>query len=169
MKARSSIIGKVMPILLLAALTLCICTPVFATSGTTILTTTVPSHFDLNVTIAGNGTVEINGRKLSESGVVSTEWGKEVAITLSPDEGHHISAVIYNGADIVEEVKDGQLMLPKLEGEVSISIVFGADSSSPSTGDESYPSVVFLSVIAVVSFLGIVVLLTANRKKSNCM
>ena len=167
MNARSNSIGKVFSLFLLVALALCICTPVLAASGTTILTTTVPSHFDMNVTIVGNGTVIVNGRELSETGAVSTERGNEVVITISPDEGHHISAVIYNGADIVEEVKGGQLILPQLEGEVSISVIFAADSSSPSTGDDSYPSVVFFNVTAIISLLGIVVLLTVNRKKSN--
>lgn len=167
MKTRSYFVGKVFCLVLLAVLTLCICTPVLAASSTTTLTTTVPSHHDISVKIVGKGTIEINGKKLLETGVVSTERGKEVAIIISPDEGHHISAVTYNGADIVEEVKGRQLMLPQLEGEVSISVIFAVDSSSPSTGDDSYPSVVFLSVVAMISPLGIVVLLTANRKKSN--
>ena len=169
MKTRSYFVGKVFCLVLLAVLTLCICTPVFATSCTTILTTTVPSHFDMNVTIVGNGTVEVNGRKLLETGVISTERGKEVAITISPDKGHHIRAVIYNGADIAEEVKGRQLVLPQLEREASISVTFAADSSSPSTGDDGYPSVVFLSVTAIISLLGLVVLLTVNSKKFNRM
>ena len=80
-----------------------------------------------------------------------------------------MSFVIYDGVDITKEIKDGHLTLSRLEGEASISIKFVVDTSTLSTGDNSYPSAVFLSVTTIVSLWGIVVLLTVNRTKSDCI
>lgn len=169
MNARSNIIGKVFCLFLLAVLTLCICTPVLAASSTTTLTTTMPSHFDMNVTVIGKGTIEVNGSKLSQTGVVPTERNKEVTIKVTPDDGYLISSVIYGGSDLTQEAKIGAFILSPLEDEATIKVTFVANASTPSTGDSSYPSIVFFSIAAIISLLGIVVLLTVNRKKSNCI
>lgn len=156
---------KIFYLLLLAVLTLCICTPALAAIGTTTLTTTVPSHFDLKVTIIGNGTLEINGRKLEETGVVSAERNKEIIIKITPDDGYRLSSVMRDGTDITSAAKDGYLTLPQPEQESSIRVVFTADDIPPNTGDPCYPPLFFI-VTAIASLLGIVVLLTVNRKKS---
>ena len=165
MNTRSSIMKKIFYLLLLAVLTLCICTPVLAATGTTTLTTTVPSCFDLNVTIIGNGILEINGSKLTESGIVSIERNKEIIIKITPNDGYRLSSVMCDDADITNEVKDGYLTLTQLEHESSIIVNFAVDTSTPNTGDHSYPPLFFI-VTAIASLLGIVVLLTLNRKKS---
>lgn len=169
MKTRSYFVGKVFCLFLLAVLALCICTPVLAASSTTTLTTTVPAYFDMSVKIVGKGTIEINGKIMSETGVAQVERNKEVFITINPYDGYHIGSVICDGVDITQEIKDGNLTLSQLGGEASFGVKFVVNPSAPSTGDDRYSSVVFLSVTAIISLLGIVVLLTANRKKSNRM
>ena len=166
MNTRSSIMKKTFYLLLLAVLTLCICTPVLATSGTTTLTTSVPSHFDLNVTIIGNGTIEINGTKLLETDIVSVERNKEVTIKITPSTGYYTNSVIYDGVDITSELINGTLSLPQLEHEASIIVKFTVETGIPNTGDHGDPPLIFC-VTAIASLLGIVILLTANRKKSD--
>ena len=169
MKTRSDFVGKVFYLFLLAVLALCICTPVLAASSTTTLTTTVPTYFHMSVKIVGKGTIELNGKIMSETGVAQVERNKDVFITITPGAGYHISSVVYDDVDITQEIKDGHLTLSQLDGEASFDVKFVANTSVPSTGDASYSSVVFLSVAAIISLLGIVVLLTVNRKKSNRM
>lgn len=166
MKTRSRIIKTAFCLFLLAVLALCICTPAFAASDTTKLTTTVPSHFDMNVRIVGNGTLEINGNTLSQSSVISVERHRDITCKLTHDTGYHISSVIYNGNDITTDAKDGSFHLSPLESDVALSIVFAANTSTPSTGDSTYPALIFHSITAIASLLGIAVLLTVNRKKS---
>ena len=166
MNARSNIIGKVFCLFLLAVLTLCISTPVFATANTTTLTTTVPSHFDMNVTIVGNGTLVINGNTLSQTSFISVDRHQDVTCKITPDVGYHISSVIYNGKDITKDAKEGVFALQPLEGDATFCITFVANASTPNTGDTTYPHLIFCSIVAVASLLGIAILLTVNRKKS---
>lgn len=167
MKTRSYFVGKVFCLFLLAVLTLCICTPVLAASNTTSLTTTVPSHIDINVTIVGSGTVEINGRKLSETCTVPVERNQEVTIKLTPSNGYHIHSVTCDGADITQKAESGCFPLPKLEYKTSIVVNFAIDADNPNTRDNSSPLLVFFSITTIVSLWGIV-LLIENRKKFNC-
>ena len=166
MKTRSKILRYAFCLFLLAVLALCTCTPAFAVSDTTKLTTTVPSHFDMNVTIVGNGTLEINGNALSQSSVISVERHRDITCKITPDTGYHISSVIYNGNDMTKDARNGLFHLSPLEGNVTLSIAFAANTTTPSTGDSTYPSLIFHSITAIASFLGIAVLLTVNRKKS---
>ncbi len=166
MKTRSRIIKTAFCLFLLAALALCICTPAFAVSDTTKLTTIVPSHFDVNVTIVGNGTLQINGNTLSQSNVISVERHQDITCKITPDAGYHISSVIYNGNDITKDAMNGAFHLPPLEGNAVFSIAFAANTHTPNTGDNSYPFLLFYSITAIASLLGIAVLLTVNRKKS---
>ena len=166
MITRSRIIRNAFCLSLLAVLALCVCTPVLAASNTTILTTTVPSHFDINVTIVGGGTLDINGNILSQASVVSVDRHKEVACKIIPDAGYHTSSVIYNGNDITKDAKEGVFTLHPLEGNATFSITFVANASTPNTGDNTYPHVIFYSITAIASLLGIAILLTVNRKKS---
>ena len=143
MKTRSRIIRKAFCLSLLAVLALCMCTLAFAASDTTKLTTTVPSHFDMNVTIVGNGTLEINGKTLSQTSVISVERHQDVASKITPDIGYHISSVIYNGNDITTDAKDGLFHLSPLESDVALSIAFAANANTPNTGDGAYPILLF--------------------------
>lgn len=166
MKTRSRISKTVFCLFLLAVLALCMCTPTFALSDTTKLTTTVPSHFDMSVIIVGNGTLEIGGKALTTTSVIPIERHLEVTCKITPDDGYHISSVIYNGNDITMDAKDGSFHLSPLEGDVGLSIAFAANASTPNTGDNTYPFLLFYSIIAIASLIGIAILLTANRKKS---
>lgn len=167
MKTRSSLIGIFFYLFLLAVLTLYIGTPVFAASSTTTLTTTVPSHFNMNVTIIGNGTVEINGSQLMQTGVIPTERNKEILVTIKPAQDYHLSSVIYAGANISSNVNDGLFTLPPLTDDASISITFEANTSMPNTGDPGSYALIISSITAIASLMGIIILLTFNRKKPN--
>lgn len=166
MKTRSRVIRKAFCLSLLAVLALCVCTPALAASNTTTLTTTVPSHFDMNVTIVGGGTLDINGNILSQASVVSVDRHKEVACKIIPDAGYRIGSVIYNGNDITKDAKEGVFTLHSLNGDSTLSITFVANTTTPNTGDNTYPHLIFCSIVAVTSLLGIAILLTVNRKKS---
>lgn len=166
MKTRSYFARKVVCMFLLAVLTLCICTPVLAASNTTTLTTTVPSHFDMNIAIVGKGTIKINGRNISESCIVPIERNQAVTVKITPDDGYYLSSVTYDGNEISQEVKDGYLTLPQPERELSIYINFAAYTGTPNTGDSSYQLLIFCSVASIISLLGMILLLIANRKKT---
>ena len=165
MKARSFFAEKVFYLFLLAVLTLCICFPVFASSNTTILTTKVPAHIDIDVTIDGGGTVEINGRKLSETSIVPVERNQAVSIKITPDDGYNLRCVTFDGKDITNQVANGSLTLPQLDHETSVCFKFVASIKDPATEDNRYPFWIFCGFTAAVPLLGIIILLTASRKK----
>ena len=167
MKTRSYFLGKVFCLFLLAVLALCICTPVLAASSTTTLTTTVPACVDVGIKIVGKGTIELNEKMMSETGVVQVERNKEVFIIITPDDGYHIGSVVYDGVDITQEIKAGCRTFLRLERETLISVKFAVDPGIPNTGDGVYPSLIFVGITAGVSLLGIAVLLVLNRKNTS--
>ena len=137
MKTRSSIIQKVFCFFLLAALTLGVCTPVLAASGTTTLTTKVPSCFTVDVHITGNGTITVNGTVLSQSGTVQVERNKQVTIQIAAADNTYLESVTYNGTEIIADAADGSIMLPAMEDNAVLSVFFAAKSVAPTTGGNS--------------------------------
>ena len=110
--------------------------------------------------------MDINGNILSQASVVSVDRRKEVACKVIPDAGYRIGSVIYNGNDITKDSKEGVFTLHPLEDNATFSITFVTNAGTPNTGDNTYPQLIFSSIVAVASLLGIAILLTVNRKKS---
>lgn len=164
MKTRSGIFRKAFAAFLLAALTLGVCAPVLASSGTATLTTRVPSHFSVEVTIQGNGAVTINGVTLTQSGVVSVERGKAVAVQIEAGDGDCLKSVTYNHADVTTAAAKGSLTLPAMAGDAVLTVTFAAKATNPNTGDAGGQIVAFCGLLAAISLLGMAAVRTAGRK-----
>ena len=162
MKTRSSIIQKVFCFFLLAALTLGVCTPALAASGTTTLTTKVPSCFTVDIHITGNGTITVNGTVLSQSGTVQVERNKQVTIQITAANNSYLKAVNYNGEDFTKDAADGSIMLPAIEDNAVLSVFFAAKSVAPATGDNS--NIHFWAALFFVS-CGVLIVFTVYDKK----
>lgn len=82
---------------------------------------------------------------------------------MKPESMHH---GLRNACTTGPVYAEGVFTLHRLEGNAMLSITFVANASTPNTGDNTYPHLIFCSIVAVASFLGIAILLTVNRKKS---
>ena len=155
---------KAFSFLLLAALTLAVCIPVSASNSTTTLTTEVPSHFTIDVSITGKGSVSINGTNTHLSQKIQIERNKEIMIYITADDGYTLENITYNGIDVTKYVEDNCLQLPMPDEDSTLMVSFAAVSDSPSTGDERIHHLLFLSITAILSLTGIIVLLSSRRK-----
>ena len=95
MKTRSKFIQRAWIFLVLTALTLGFSIPVSASSSSTTLITVVPSCFIMDVMMVGDGSVIINGNKLTHPEQISIERHQRVEIVLLPGNNNHIESIIF--------------------------------------------------------------------------
>ena len=142
--------------MLVLVLTANLAIPVFA--QTTTLTTTVSDAYPLHLEIQGEGKVAVNGVMYDGSTDISAPRNTAIAITLYPNEGHHINSVVYNGKKITAD-SNNSVTLPNITEESSLKVEFSPTSSIPTTGDSSNPLIYLLlftfSAVALVLLIGI--------------
>jgi len=134
--------------------------PVFA--QTTTLTTTVPDAYPLHLEIQGEGKVAVNGVIYDKSTDISAPRNTTIAITLYPNEGHHINSIIYNGEKIAAD-SNNSVTLPNITEESSLKVEFSPNSATPTTGDSSN---LFLYLSLLVFSGAALVLLCFLRKRN---
>lgn len=166
MKTRSKFIQGICIFLLLTALTLGFSVSALASSTSTTLLTTVPSHFLVGVTIVGEGSVVINDNKLTSSTRISIERHQTVEIDLLPGDKSHVESIVYNGVILTEQENGGSLLLPALEKDAELIVTFAVNPSAPNTGDGSFPKMICYGIIAIISLFTII-LLTVKRNRYN--
>ena len=160
MKYRSSILCKIVNIVILA--TVCLTIPVGAfAAGTTTLKTAVPTNHTIYLSIEGNGTVVIEGKQYSKSANISIDRHSEPSVQIQAARGYSIRFVMYNQEKIAHLFNSGKWTIPKIETDVSISVVFAKDSGNPPTGDTFNP---WMMVLLTVSILGLIVCILNHRK-----
>lgn len=160
MKHRSSILCKIVNIFILAAVCLTVPMGVFA-AGTTTLKTAVPTNHTIYLSIEGNGTVVIEGKQYSKSANISINRHSEPSVQIQAARGYSIRFVMYNQEKISHLFNSGKWTIPKIETDVSISVVFAKDSGNPPTGDTFNP---WMMVLLTVSILGLIVCILNHRK-----
>ena len=165
MKTRSSIFRKAFGFFLLVALTLGACTSVLAISGTTTLTTKVPSHFTIDVYITGNGAVTVNGAELSQSGKVQAERNKEVSVRIAARNNCFLKSATYNGIDFTQDAEEGCISFTALEEDAVLNVTFATKPVMQPTGD----NLLCPTLWWVIAFLCLVVIIFVliSRKRTN--
>lgn len=151
MKHRSSILCKIVNMVILAAVCLTIPMSVFA-AGTTTLKTAIPTNHTIYLSIEGNGTVVIEGKQYSKSANISINRYSEPSVQIQVARGYSIRSVIYNQENITHLFNSGKWTMPKIESDITLSVVFVRDSGNPPTGDSFNP---WLLVLCILSLLGL--------------
>ena len=160
MKLKSSILPNVVKIFILAAVYLTIPMSVFA-AGTTTLKTSVPSNHSIYLCIEGQGIVVVEGKQYSKSANISINRHNEPFVEIQAAKDYYIRSVTYNQENITHLFNNGEWTMPKIEMDVSISVVFAKDSGNPPTGDTFNP---WMMVLLTVSLLGLIVCILNLRK-----
>ena len=109
-------------------------------SSSTTITTQVPETHKATLTIAGKGTVTVNGQtcegevshmEVKIPRLAETEW------KFSPADGYTIEKVLYNGTDVTEELADYTYRAdPVNEDGTEVKVVF-TEKTSGTTGSDS--------------------------------
>ena len=110
---------------LLAVLLLCL--PVASFAAETTLTTAVPSAFTLNVDIQGKGTVIVDGNAYNTDTTLTIERLRETKIDITPFAGYKLKSLHYNGENVLSKLSSGTLVLPPLEQDSVLKVVFTPD------------------------------------------
>ena len=159
MKYRSSILCKIVNIVILA--TVCLTIPVGAfAAGTTTLKTSVPSNHTIYLSIDGQGTVVIEGKRYSKSANISINRHNEPFVEIQAAKDYYIRSVTYNQENITHLFNNGEWTMPKIETDVSLSVVFVRDSGNPPTGDTFN---LWIMVLLTASMLGLIVCVLNTR------
>ena len=157
---RSSILCKIVNIFILAAVCLTVPMSVFA-AGTTTLKTSVPSNHTIYLSIEGQGNVVVEGKRYSKSANISIKRYSEPSVQIQAARGYSIRSVTYNKENITHLFNSGKWTMPKVESDVSLSVVFVKDSGNPPTGDTFNPWII---VLLTVSIMGLIICVWNIRK-----
>lgn len=134
----------------------------FATNAQeTTLITSVPLSHTLHLNIDGKGTVSVNGNKHSKTKNISVNRHSEPFVQIQAARGYSVRSVVYNNENITHLFNSGKWTMPKVESDITLSVVFAKDSGNPPTGDTFNP---WMMVLLTVSILGLIVCILNHRK-----
>ena len=152
-------------LLSLALIILCLSSSTISFASETVLSTTVPSYFTLQIEINGHGNVEVLGQEFTESGNMRIERNKSVELIFRPDENYNVEKVRFNDKDITATLQDNRLTIDELEKDSVLSVVFAEKQGSviSETGDNTESVYIYVVLAAVVC--AIYCLLLIRRKK----
>lgn len=127
------------PVILIVILLSLLSASTVSFASETILSTTVPSSFTLQIEINGHGNVEALGQEFTESGNIRIERNKSVELIFTPDENYHIEKVRFNDKDITDNLQDNRFAIDELEKDSVLSVVFAEkqESGISKTGDST--------------------------------
>ena len=115
---------KILCSALILTLLLSLFIPAYAKSAVTTLRTTVPSQFDMSLTIEGKGSVKLNRKLYKKSTTVKIDRNTQEEITIKPNLLYKVKSVSYNGEDITAQLKNGVYTTPYIVGNARMSVCF---------------------------------------------
>lgn len=127
----------------------------------TTLITSVPLSHTLHLNIDGKGTVSVNGNKHSKTKNISVNRHSEPFVQIQAARGYSVRSVVYNNENITHLFNSDKWTMPKVEADVSLSVVFVKDSGNPPTGDTFTP---WMMVLLSVSIMGLIMCVWNIRK-----
>lgn len=134
----------------------------FATNAQeTTLITSVPLSHTLHLNIDGKGTVSVNGNKHSKTKNIPVNRHSEPFVQIQAARGYSVRSVVYNNENITHLFNSNKWTMPKVEADVSLSVVFVKDSGNPPTGDTFTP---WMMVLLSVSIMGLIMCVWNIRK-----
>lgn len=134
----------------------------FATNAQqTTLITSVPFSHTFHLNIDGKGTVSVNGNKHSKTKNISVNRHSEPFVQIQAARGYSVRSVVYNNENITHLFNSGKWTMPKVESDITLSVVFVRDNGNPPTGDTFNP---WLLVLCILSLLGLLACALMVRK-----
>ena len=154
MKSNDKTVKKIL--LSLVLIILCLSSLKISFASETILNTTVPSYFTLQIEINGHGNVETMGQEFTESGNIRIERNKPVELIFTPDENYNIAKVQFNDKDITDNLQDNRFTIDELEKDSVLSVVFAEkqDSGISKTGDSTEQVYPYIALAVLMCAIG---------------
>lgn len=102
----------------------------------------------------------VNG-KISPSGSVDAEKGKNYEFTFTPDKGYRVAKVLVDGKEV--KTTNNRYTFTNVQDNHKISVTFEKDKRTPKTGDNTQ----FAIILGVFLLSGLAVLMLAYRKRKH--
>ena len=154
------------PVILIVVLLSLLSASTVSFASETILSTTVPSYFTLQIDVSGNGNVEVMGQEFTESGNIRIERNQSVELIFIPDENYHIEKVRFNDKDITDNLQDNRITIDELEKDSVLSVVFAEkqESGISKTGDSTEPVYPYIALAVVMCATGGLILIKTKEE-----
>ena len=154
MKSNDKTVKKIL--LSLVLIILCLSSLKISFASETILNTTVPSYFTLQIEINGHGNVETMGQEFTESGNIRIERNKPVELIFTLDENYNIAKVQFNDKDITDNLQDNRFTIDELEKDSVLSVVFAEkqESGISKTGDSTEQVYPYIALAVLMCAIG---------------
>lgn len=154
------------PVILIVVLLSLLSSSTISFASETILSTTVPSYFTLQIEISGHGNVETLGQEFIESGNIRIERNKPVELIFTPDENYHIEKVRFNDKDITDNLQDNRITIDELEKDSVLSVVFAKkqESGISKTGGSTEPVYPYIALAVVMCATGGLILIKTKEE-----
>ena len=137
--------------------------PVTAQAQETTLTTVVPSSYAIHLTLAGEGTVLVDGVAYTKSADIQVPRQHGAVISVSAADGSKVKTVLWDGEDVTAAFQNGKWTAPEILNDAALTVTFEKLSSTPQTGD-TFRAELWVSLL-MLSLLGIAICLPPRRKK----
>lgn len=139
--------------------------PVSVWAQETTLTANVPSVHTLHMELTGNGRIVVDGVPYENTAEIQIKRHSAPTISVTPDSGWELESVTFDGKDITEEFQSCTFTFPEMCDNAELIVVFEAKSSTPQTGDKT--NIEILSLVMLLSVLGMILCVVAHRKEAN--
>lgn len=146
---------------IICAIVFSVVLPITADAQETVFRTDIPSEHSLHLTINGQGIVIIDGKQYSKTTNVPIQRHSEPFVEIQAAKDYYIRSVTYNQENITHLFNSGKRTMPKVESDISLSVVFVKDSGNPPTGDAFNH---WITVLITASVLGLIVCVLNARK-----
>ena len=125
----------------------------FANASQTTLTANVPETCTLRFELKGNGQIEVNGTKYSESTEVQVGRHSNVTISVLPDKNCEIMELICNGENCLSEMRENTLTLTDINEDFTIKVSFNKIEGQTLTGDSALSLGIYLTALIASAFI----------------
>ena len=147
----------------LFALILLVISSVAAQAQETTLTTVVPSGHTIHLTLAGEGTVLVDGVAYTKSADIQVPRQHRAVISVSAADGSNVKTVLWDGEDVTAAFQNGKWTAPEILNDAVLTVTFQKLSSTPQTGD-AFCVKLWISLL-ISSLFGLAICLLPRRKK----
>ena len=118
-----------------------------STEGSSVVNPT--NYFGLTITTIGHGSVTYGSTKVTNYKSFEVEEGRNVTLTVTPDNGYQFSQLTVNGQDVTKSVKDNVYTISSIKYDLAVVATF-IESTSTFNIDDIYYSILSASDKTVV-------------------
>ena len=141
--------------------------PVSVWAQETTLTTTIPTVHTLHITLNGKGQIVVDDVPYEQIASLQVKRYNTPKISVIPSNGWQLQSVFLDGQDITTEVQNGTFLLAEMCNDVTLTVIFETQISTPQTGDQSNIEIIYLLILLSVIGITLCVITHCKTRTNN--